>query len=216
MKMDERMREQVAEVRASIRAGRLAPSQLRGALAALPLTVRDAWLDGVLELGSPPEDGPELPVGGVPYVPCAVHVLQRLVEQARVLPADVFVDIGAGVGRAATLVHLLTGAPSIGIEVQTGLIQAARQLSKRLGLSQVSFVAGDACERPEALARGSVFLLYCPFSGARLRRLLEQLEAIARARTLRVGCVDLPLPPCPWLAPIGAQNGDLVVYRSLS
>jgi len=59
-----------------------------------------------------------------------------------------------------------------------------------------------------------VFFLYCPFSGARLERVLDDLESIARTREIRVCCVDLPLPPRAWLALAAPPSGDLAVYRS--
>ena len=81
-----------------------------------------------------PDDGPEIPRGCVPYVPCSVDALLRMVEQARVRSSDVFVDVGCGPGRAAAFVHLLTGAGAIGIEVQSGgLVCAARNLTTRSG-----------------------------------------------------------------------------------
>jgi hypothetical protein len=129
-------------------------------------------------------------------------------------PADVFVDVGSGVGRAATLVHLLTGAGAIGLEIQTALVHAARDLARRLPVSRVSTVQGDAAELVGYITIGSVFFLYCPFSGDRLARVLAGLESVARTRTIRVCCVDLPLPPCPWLRPESPPSRDLAIYRS--
>ena len=60
-------------------------------------------------------------------------------------------------------------------------------------------MSGDAAEIVPQLTAGSVFFLYCPFSGPRLVKLLADLEPIARTRPIRVCAVDLPLPPCPWL-----------------
>src|SRR6185295_346557 len=65
-----------------------------------------------------------------------------------------------------------------------------------------------------ALAAGSVFFLYCPFSGMRLAQLLANLERVAGARDIRVACLDLPLPLCSWLEPVPARWPDLVLYRS--
>ena len=59
-----------------------------------------------------------------------------------------------------------------------------------------------------------MFLLYCPFSGERLAAALATLATLARARTIRVCCVDLPLPPCDWLTPLPPPAPDLTIYRS--
>jgi SAM-dependent methyltransferase len=206
-------RESADRVRSLIERGQCGPSLFREALTRVPAVARDAWVDQVFGLGAPAEDGRQLPVGCVPYLPCSVDALLRLVQQAPVGASDLFVDIGAGVGRAAALVHLLTGAPALGVEVQPALVAAARQLATRLRLSGLSFVEADAGQPTDAWSAGSVFLLYCPFSGARLAKLLANLERVARAHPLRLCCVDLPLPPCPWLEQTGPASVDLTVYR---
>ena len=190
------------------------PEAFRSALLSVAPTQRDAWLDRVLGLRDLPEDGPDLPRGCVPYFPCSVDALLRMVEQARVRSSDVFVDVGSGLGRAAAFVHLLTGAEGIGIEVQSGLVCAARDLTTRLLGSRVSFVEGDAATLTGVIEIGSVFFLYCPFSGGRLVKVLGDLEVIARTRRIRVCCLDLPLPACPWLTLESPLAGDLAVYRS--
>ncbi len=190
------------------------PDAFRAALLNVPPTERDAWLDRVLGLRDLPADGPDLPRGCVPYLPCAVDALLRMVDQARVCSLDVVVDVGSGVGRAAAFVHLLTGARVIGIEVQPGLVRAARDLTTRLVLPRVSFVEGDAATLTASIAHASVFFFYCPFSGDRLVKVLGDLEVIARTRTIRVCCLDLPLPPCSWLTRESPVAEDLAIHRS--
>jgi hypothetical protein len=190
------------------------PPTFRAALLSVPSAGRDQWLDSVLGLGELPDDGPELPRGCVPYLPCSVDVLLRIVDRAPIRGSDVFVDVGSGLGRAAILVHLLTGAGAIGLEVQPALALASRGLAARLHLSRVSCVNGDATTLTGLITIGSVFLLYCPFGGDRLAKVLADLESIARTRPLRICAVDLPLPPCPWLTIQGLHPGNLAIYRS--
>jgi SAM-dependent methyltransferase len=195
--------------------GRAEPNLFRTALMRVPPTERDAWLDVVFGLGELPDDGPDLPGGCVPYLPCSVDTLLRVVERGPVRSSDVFVDVGSGLGRAAALVHLLTGAPVVGLEIQAELVLAARDLMRRLQLSRVSFIEGDAATLTGAVDSGSVFFLYCPFSGDRLAKVLAGLELVARTRMIRVCSVDLPLPVCPWLTLQEAvPPGDLAIYRS--
>lgn len=201
-------------MRARLEGGAPDAASLRATLGAVAPLDRDAWLDLALGLGPPPDDGPELARDGVPYLPCPVDAVVRAIDDAAIGPADVLVDVGAGVGRAAALVNLLSGARVVGVEVQPALVAAARALAARLRLARVAFIEGDAAELPEPARAGSVFFLYCPFGGERLTRLLGHLEAIARARDVRVCCVDLPLPPRPWLAPTLAAPRDLQIYRS--
>ena len=201
------------QLRVRLASGEVPPGEFRAALLRVPPFERDAWLDRILGLDELPEDGPDLPRGCVPYIPCAVDTLLRMVEHADVQPGDVFVDIGAGLGRSAVLTHLVTGASALGIEIQAGLVRAARELTQRLNTPRIAWLEGDAAQRTDSLARGSVFFLYCPFSGARLEQLLDGLEAVARARPIRICCVDLALPPRPWLLAAPPAR-DLVVYRS--
>jgi SAM-dependent methyltransferase len=212
--MDAELRESAEHVRSRIVHGLEGPSSFRAALLLVPPTERDAWLDLVLGLGEIPDDGPELPRDCVPYLPCPVDALLRMVEHAPVGASDVFVDIGSGLGRAAALVHLLTGAAAIGLEIQPGLVHLARDLATRLLVSRISSVEGDAAKLARFITVGSVFFLYCPFSGERLMVVLAALESIARTRMIRVCCVDLPLPPCSWLTLEPPISGDLAIYRS--
>ena len=102
--------EGAARMRALIATGCATPGLFRAAIMRVPPSVRDAWLDAVLGVGEIPDDGPDLPRGCVPYLPCSVDTLLRMVELADVQPTDVFVDVGSGVGRAAAFTHFLTGA----------------------------------------------------------------------------------------------------------
>ena len=212
--MDERYHENAHQVRSAITQQKCDPVQFRAALMNVPAIERDTWVDVVFGLDNLLEDGPELPSGCVPYLPCAVDVLLRIADLVPVRATDVFVDIGAGLGRAAALMHLLTGASAMGIEVQSGHVAAARELANRLKLSGVTFVHGEAVQVASEFAGGSVFFLYCPFSGERLVKLLAHFEAIARTRRISVCSVDLPLPPCDWLERVGADVGGLSIWRS--
>jgi SAM-dependent methyltransferase len=200
--------------RRSIERGLHDPSAFRAALLGVPVGQRDAWVDLVLGLDDLPLDGPALPAGGVPYLPCPVEVLLRVVDEAPVRSTDVVVDVGAGPGRAIALLHLLTGAGAVGLEIQPELVDAARGLTARLGLSRVRCIEGDAATVTAFMVVGSVFFLNCPFSGARLAKVLDDLEPIARTRQLRVCCVHLPLPPRSWLTREPGRGGDLEIYRS--
>jgi SAM-dependent methyltransferase len=202
------------EARRAIECGRHDPAAFRAALLAVPVGERDAWVDLVLGLDDLPADGPALPAGGVPYLPCPVDLLLRMVDEAPVRSTDVFVDVGAGPGRAIALVHLLTGAGAVGLEIQPELARAADALTARLGLSRVRCIEGDAAAVAAFMVIGSVFFLYCPFSGVRLAKVLDDLEPIARTRPLRVCCVHLPLPGRPWLTPVPGRGGELEIYSS--
>jgi len=212
--MDDCHRASAEKVRSLIEHGLHDRATFRAVLLSVPSAIRDGWLDVVFGLGDLPNDGPELPRGCVPYVPSSVDTLLRVVEQAPVRASDVFVDIGSGLGRAAALVHLLTGAAVIGLEIQPQLVIGARDLTARLLLSRVACIRGDAATFAGYIPIGTIYFLYCPFGGERLARVLGDLEHIARTRELRVCCIDLPLPPCSWLTLDPPVAGDLAIYRS--
>jgi SAM-dependent methyltransferase len=201
-------------MRRLLEAGGCDPGALRAAVDRVAPLDRDAWIDVALGLGPPPDDGAALPRGCVPYLPCPVDALLRIVDAAEIGSSDLLVDVGSGVGRAAAVVSLLTGAPALGIEVQPALVAAARDLARRLRLDRVSFLEADAADLPREAGAASVFLLYCPFSGDRLEAWLRRLEATARARPIRICTVDLPLPPCPWLEPLAPPAGNVAIHRS--
>ena len=207
-------RHQDSAARLAARLGEPAdPPGFRAALSAVPPIDRDAWLDLVLGTGELPADGPALPRGGVPYLPCPVDALVAVADHARIGPADVVVDVGAGVGRAAVAMHLLTGATAVGLEIQPALVAAARALAARLAGEPVTFVEGDAASTAATITGATVFFLYCPFGGARLGRVLDATEAIARVRPVHVAALDVPLPPRPWLALVARPTDGLELYR---
>jgi SAM-dependent methyltransferase len=212
--MDPRYRASAERVRSLLSRGAVSPAGFRSALTEVPPSDRDAWVDIVFGFSELPDDGPGLPSGCVPYLPCPVDALLRVVEHADVQATDVFVDVGSGLGRAAAVVHSLTGAAAIGLEIQPQLLNASREVTTRLNLSRLKLVHGDAADLTGRLMIGSVFFLYCPFSGARLEQVLADLEPIARTRTIRVCCVDLPLPSCSWLTLAAPAWADLAIYRS--
>ncbi len=201
-------------MRRALSTRRAGPLEFRAALTSVPASERDGWLDQVFGLEGLPPDGPELPRGCVPYLPSSVDTLLRVIDGAKVGAEDVFVDIGSGLGRATALTHFLTGAGAIGIEIQPELVRGARELASRLNAERVSVVEGDAAELASYITNGTVFFLYCPFSGERLDRVMADLELIARTREIRVCSVDLRLPSCSWLTPV-SLSGDLAIYRSL-
>lgn len=212
--LDETHRESAAWIRSLIVNNTVTRAEFRSALIGVQPGLRDAWLDLVLGTEEIPEDGPDLPTGCVPYLPCAVDTLLQMIEHAGVHSRDVFVDVGSGLGRAAILTQLLTGAAAIGIEIQAHLVSASRDKTARLNVSRFSVVHGDAVRLTGFIPIGSVFFFYCPFSGDRLEKVLDDLEPIARTRPIRICCVDVALPSRPWLTLVSPPCGDLAIYRS--
>jgi protein-L-isoaspartate O-methyltransferase len=175
--------------REAVRGGQLHGQALRRAIAAVPRADRDAWIDRVLGLSDIPDDGPDLPRGGVPYLPAGVEEILEAVDLAGIDANDRVIDVGAGVGRLAMLVHLLTGASVHGVEVQAALVARALERVAAFGLRGVTMEARDA---REASLEADVLMLYAPFSGALLAAVLTRVAALAPAP--RLVTIDLTLP----------------------
>lgn len=201
-------------LRSELRGERVTPTTFDAALAAIPPPDRNDWLDLVWDCTEIPPDDPDLPRGCVPYLPCAVATVLAAVQQAAVTSEDVFVDVGSGAGRAALLVHLKTGASCVGLEIQPVLARTAQARADWLGLHRVRFLEGDAADMIRFMTLGTVFFLYCPFSGERLERVLAGLEDVAHARSIRVCCVDMPRLDLPWLVRLPSSSSHIDVYRS--
>lgn len=188
---------------------------LARAIAARPPRERDAFVDALLGLdGAPSRDEPC--VDGDPElircVPSGVSAIADAVVRAAIGPDDVFLDLGAGCGRVAAVVHLLTGARAVGIEIQEGLVAFGRRRLEALGLRDgVELRDGDA--REVALPAASVVYLYLPFVGSALARVLRRLEEQARRAPLAVCALGVELGREEWLRPVGDGSLWLTVHE---
>jgi predicted RNA methylase len=201
-------------LRSDLRSARVTPATFAAELDAIPARNREEWLDLLWDIEGLEFDDPELPRGCVPYLPCAAETVLAAVHEAGVTADDVFVDVGAGAGRAALLAHLATGAGCIGLEIQPALARAAQARADWLGLARLRFVEGDATDMVRYVPTGTVFFLYCPFGAERLQRFLDSLEGVARIRPIRVCCVDMAPLERPWLARRPSTPAHIDVYQS--
>lgn len=64
--------------------------------------------------------------GEVPFVPTPAEVVDRMLEMARVKSHDVIYDLGSGDGRIVIRAAKKYGARGVGIEIDPGLVQKAR------------------------------------------------------------------------------------------
>jgi SAM-dependent methyltransferase len=185
------------------------PAEFRARLDRVPRGDRDAWLDAQLGITDIPDDI-ALPIGCVPYLPCPIGRLVRVIDRAQIRDTDVFVDVGSGVGRAAAAVHLLTGARAIGLEIQPQLVEVSRALAP-----MVSTTLLDAGDPAADIPQGTIYFLYCPFSGDRLARFLANLRRLGTSSAMRIVCLDMTLPDRPWLAQEPHDDVDIAIYRMI-
>ncbi len=196
--------------RERIRRGGLRGEELLGWLAERVPAERERAIERLLDVDEcPPEPGP-LGADLVGYFPSGVAQIVRAVFEAPVTREDLFVDLGAGLGKVAMLAHLLSGARARGVELQGELVARARARADRLGLTEVSFVAADA--RNAVLDDGSVFFLYVPFTGAVLDTVLQRLRDVASKRDIVVCALGFDLPSSEWLRPRTTDAFWLTIY----
>ncbi|MBX5481874.1 MAG: hypothetical protein IRZ16_08570 [Myxococcaceae bacterium] len=210
--MDEALRQDAVAARSQVRSGGLRGTELLRRLRAVPLLERDAWTDVLLGLEEEAPDTLDLPPESIPYLPCGVDEILRMVEEAPLGADDVFVDLGSGAGRVVMLAHLLTGARAVGVEIQGLLVTHATASSAALGLSGVSFVHANAADTE---LEGSVFFLYAPFNGETLKRVLRRLEEVARKRPIRICALGLELASEGWLRRRETSSPWLSLYDSV-
>jgi predicted RNA methylase len=153
----------------------------------------------------------------VPYQPTPVRHIFHLIAAAAVTEDDVFVDLGSGLGHVPLLMSMMTGAQSLGVEVQPAYVASARRCAQSLCLSRVQFAAQDA--RDADLSRGTIFYLYSPFKGSMLADVMSALRRESLHRSIRI-CT---LGPCThrvssetWLkATALPETGRISIFDSL-
>jgi hypothetical protein len=150
----------------------------------------DELVSGVLQLREPGEPNLQRSPEMVPYQPTPVRHILHLITASALAKDDVFVDLGSGLGHVPLLVSVVTGAQSLGIEVQATYVASARECAQSLDLSHVRFIPQDA--READLSSGTVFYLYSPFNGSILTEVLRTLRMESTRRSIKV----CSLGPC--------------------
>ena len=81
---------------------------------------------------------------GGPYVPTPIDVVHRMLDLAKVGPADLVVDLGSGDGRLVIEAARRHGARGRGVERQVSLVEKAREAAAAAKVAaRVRFEAGD-------------------------------------------------------------------------
>ena len=145
-------------------------------------------------------------------MPCPVDASLDVIATAKVRPSDVFVDLGAGLGRVTLLVHLLSGATALGIELQPHLVELARAKADALSISKLRYVTADAAEVD--LSEGTIFFSYASLGRVKLQRVLEQLVSLATRRPLVLCAVGFDLPDTSRWIPRRQSHADVTLYDS--
>ncbi|MBT3336522.1 MAG: class I SAM-dependent methyltransferase [Anaerolineae bacterium] len=160
----------------------------------------------------------ETEYGMVRYEPTPASVILELTERITLSDDDIFYDLGSGLGKVTTLVHLLSGARCVGVEYQSDFCAYAKEQAHSLNLKGINYLNADA--RHANYQDATVFFLFNPFGGAIFNTVLEHLRLEAQQRTLRIcsyGSSSQPLSELPWLERIPPMNKDeatLAIFQS--
>lgn len=176
----------------------------------------DELVSGVLQLEAPDDEHIHREPEMVFYQPTPARHIFNMMARIPLTEADVFVDLGSGLGHVPLLVTICTRAHSIGIELEATYVERARECAHNLNLNRIEFIHQDA--RTANLSRGTVFYLYTPFTGSILGTVLNRLRYEAATRQIRI-CTYGPCTSIvaaeTWLKPTTTPETDrIVIFHS--
>jgi cyclopropane fatty-acyl-phospholipid synthase-like methyltransferase len=133
------------------------------------------------------------PADEVPFWPTPLAVVDQMLEMAEVKSGDVVYDLGSGDGRIVIRAAEKYGARGIGVEMDSWLVEEARQKAKQEGVEElVEFRVGDAAEAD--LRGATVVTLYMLpwFNDAMKDKLRADLKPGARIVSHDYGIAGWP------------------------
>lgn len=143
------------------------------------------------------------------YVPTRTNLALQLIDRLALTAADVFYDLGCGLGKLPLLVTWLTGAMARGVEYQKTYCESATRTARCLGLTRVSFIHADV--RKVECLDGTAFYMFDPFRGEVLDAVLAKLHRIADCRSIVVAAAGRTVSDLrrqTWLCEDGAGPLD--------
>jgi len=175
----------------------------------------DLFINGMLSVPPMPEQTKDLEPETVYYQKTPARILFELADKCNFAEDDVFFDLGSGLGQAAILMNLLTGARVKGIEFEPAFCDYSRDCAASLNLSGITFINTDA--RQADYSDGTVFFMYTPFNGAMMNEVLARLKMVSLQRKIRI----ITYGPCTpqvaaqsWLHPV-TPSGDKIYQPAI-
>jgi len=144
----------------------------------------DIFINGLSPFQTIPEPTKDLHPEMVYYQKTPARIIFELIEKCPVMKADVFFDIGAGLGQAAILVNLLAGITVKGIEFEPAFCEHARACAAELSLPDVTFINADA--RQADYSDGTIFFMFTPFRGEIMQEVLAMLRKVSLSKEIRI------------------------------
>jgi Histone methylation protein DOT1 len=153
------------------------------------------------------------------YQKTPARIIFELIETAKINRDEIFFDVGSGLGQVVTLVNMITGVSTIGVEYEPAYCEYATECAVELYLSNVRFINIDA--RNSDYSLGTIFFLYSPFKGEMLQNFMNILQKVAGKRVIRIftyGPCSMPIAQLNWLNCITGEVDNiykLYEFRSL-
>jgi len=110
------------------------------------------------------QEKPFVPVSGqagkdVVWVPSPPEMVNKMLEIAKVTPADYVIDLGSGDGRNVIAAAKL-GATALGVEYNPEMVKLSQRLAKEAGVeNKAKFIEGDMYEAD--ISKASVMAFSC-------------------------------------------------------
>ena len=146
------------------------------------------------------------------YQPTPARVILDMAERIGPAAGRTLYDIGSGLGLVPILVHLISGARAVGIEIDPAYHAYAKEQARDLGIgAEVDFHEADA--RVGLYGEADFVFLYTPFHGTMLSDVLGRLRDQCRedVRIFSYGPCTATLAGQPWLEAAGpAGSPDLL------
>ena len=134
------------------------------------------------------EPQPGDPGKDVMYLPTSPALVEKMLDAARVTPADFVVDLGSGDGRMV-IAAARRGARALGVEYNPQLVALARRRAAEAGVEErASFVQGDMFEAD--ISKATVLALF--LLPDNLRRLEPKFRALRPGTRIVVNSFGVP------------------------
>ena len=210
-------------LRRDMRAGRPIGKRLRRALESrctfedertLRLGPADQFFDELIGLHDKPAVPTQFSEDAIGYVEASVEAVLRMLDAIELEEHDLFCDVGSGLGRIPILVHLLTGLPTLGVEIDRELCAKGQALLSSNEIAKVDLRAASALDAD--LSEVTVFSFNLPFDDATLATFLNRIRPHPGAGAIRIYpyAWHLAFWDVPWLRPVRISGTDAYYFMS--
>jgi hypothetical protein len=200
-----------APLRRAIAEGTFRPDDFRASLEVQPPYQWDAYTRRLFGVHLVPARETDRPAMMVCYLPSPLDAILAIAKL--LTPADVFYDIGSGLGLVTMMTAWISGAKAKGVEYEPAYHRRAEELARDLRLP-VEHIRADA--RHVDYSDGTVFYLYDTFRGPILDDMLALLSQ-QKHRAIRIvsrGKSTPVLEATSWLKKIGELDSGLSLFQS--